>query len=82
MFSGSPAIDLDLNIQHVLEHFPRESASTKRVPREYLTDTERSDSSMKPTYSSVPTSILPTQFPTQTYAPPIKSYDTPIHSDR
>ena len=65
-----------------MEYFPKVSSSTKRVPREYMTNTEKHGHSMeiqtlgsspKPTYSPMPT---------QTYAPPNKNYDKPIHADR
>lgn len=62
-------------------------SSTKRVPREFMTngadsengilggggDVETQGSSVRPTYSPVPT---------KTYAPPHKGYEQPLHSDR
>ena len=90
VFTGNPSTELDLSqpseidldIQHDMEYFPKVSSSTKRVPREYMTNTEKHGHSMeiqtlgsspKPTYSPMPT---------QTYAPPNKNYDKPIHADR
>ena len=62
-------------------------SSTKRIPREFMTnnndaaadsqnglgDVETQGSSVRPTYSPVPT---------KTYAPPHRGYEQPLHSDR